>query len=214
MDSHPPSPTSQPSLPRSVPSSHNHSKVPNTPISLAEQKVFEEYMVRRRRFLSDYETYRPVQNMQTLANQVFDFSENVHSLSVKVSHIENNVAESRRMLDMVVTQQRDGEKNLSKIGDDVIGLKTRFAGVEGCGFSCEYSIGTAFLACIFDCIYTTAMFYLIGPVFRPYTKGFDEDFPLSDDIPFESLAYVQMCSPPSLNIHSPTTRDRCWKWCQ
>ncbi|RPA99005.1 hypothetical protein L873DRAFT_1789922 [Choiromyces venosus 120613-1] len=75
--------------------------------------------------------------MQTLANQVFDFSEdvtslseNVRSLSEKVSHIEDEVAESRRMLDLVVTLQCDGEKNLSKIGDDVIGLQTQFAVLE------------------------------------------------------------------------------------
>ncbi|RPA92319.1 hypothetical protein L873DRAFT_1817848 [Choiromyces venosus 120613-1] len=136
MDSHPPSPTSQPSLQRST-SSHNHSDVPTEPLSLTEQKVFEEYMARRRRFLSSYEMYPPIQNMQTLANQVFDFSEDVMSLSEnlrglpeKVSHIEDEVADPRRVLDLVVTRQRDGEKNLSKIGDDVIGLKTQFAVFE------------------------------------------------------------------------------------
>ncbi|RPB04575.1 hypothetical protein L873DRAFT_1798854, partial [Choiromyces venosus 120613-1] len=57
LDSHPPSATSQPSLPPAETSSHNHSEVPTEPLSPAELRRFEELMVRRGRFLSDYERY-------------------------------------------------------------------------------------------------------------------------------------------------------------
>ncbi|RPB04981.1 hypothetical protein L873DRAFT_1798398 [Choiromyces venosus 120613-1] len=130
MDSHPPPHTSQSSLPRSETSSHRDSEVPTEPLSLAELRRVEEYTVRRMRFLSDYERYDPVRNMQTLANQVFDLSEKViHGLSENV-RIGDEVSESRLMLDMAVTCQYMGENNLRIIGDDVIGLKANLALLE------------------------------------------------------------------------------------
>ncbi|RPB04596.1 hypothetical protein L873DRAFT_1273656 [Choiromyces venosus 120613-1] len=60
----------------------------------------------------------------------FDLSENViHGLSENV-RIGDEVAESRLMLDMVVTCQYMGENNLRIIGDDVIGLKANLALLE------------------------------------------------------------------------------------
>jgi len=62
--------------------------------------------------------------------------------------------------------------------------------LAGCGFS----IGTAFLAWIFSCIYTTAFLlsYLPGYVLRRYTKGFGEKFLLSHNITIESRIYVHL----------------------
>lgn len=60
----------------------------------------------------------------------------------------------------------------------------------GCGFS----IGTAFLAWIFGCIYTTALLlsYLPGYIVIRYVKGFGEEFLLSHNITIESRIYVQL----------------------
>jgi hypothetical protein len=80
-------------------------------------------MTRRKHFLSDFERYNPVQNMHALANHVFDLSENVH-------RVGDEVAVSRRMLDMVASHQRDGNHNLRIIGEDVIGLEKRFGILE------------------------------------------------------------------------------------
>jgi len=123
MDSHPPSPTSQPSSPRSETSSHRYSEVPTEPLPPSELRVFNEHMTRRKHFLSDFERYNPVQNMHALANHVFDLSENVH-------RVGDEVAISRRMLDMVGNHQREGNHNLRIIGEDVIGLEKRFGILE------------------------------------------------------------------------------------
>ncbi|RPA88999.1 hypothetical protein L873DRAFT_1823656 [Choiromyces venosus 120613-1] len=105
MDSHPPPPTSQSSLPRSETSFHRDSEVPTDPLSPAELRRFEEYTV-------------------------FDLSENViHGLSENV-RIGDEVAESHLMLDTAVTCQYMGENNLRIIGDDVIGLKANLALME------------------------------------------------------------------------------------
>ncbi|RPA95398.1 hypothetical protein L873DRAFT_1829843 [Choiromyces venosus 120613-1] len=231
MDSHPPSPTSQPSSPRSDTSSHQYSEVATEPLPPSELRMFNEHMTRRKHFLSDYERYNPIQNMQALANHVFDLSENVH-------RVGDEVAVSRRMLDMVGSHQREGNHNLRIIGEDVIGLERRFTGLETKFTGLETNIGTAFLAWIFGCIYTTAI--SLSYLFRRYTKGFGKDFLLSHNITIESRTYVQYlliylslafawlrcfsdfsvcffvflstCFPRSLYIHSLVTRDRCWKW--
>lgn len=122
MDSHPPSPTSQPSSPRSE-TSHQYSEVPTEPLPPSELRVFNEHMTRRKHFLSDFERYNPVQNMHALANHVFDLSENVH-------RVGDEVAVSRRMLDMVGNHQREGNHNLRIIGEDVIGLERKFTVLE------------------------------------------------------------------------------------
>jgi len=122
MDSHPPSPTSQPSSPRSE-TSHQYSEVPTEPLPPSELRVFNEHMTRRKHFLSDFERYNPVQNMHALANHVFDLSENVH-------RVGDEVATSRRMLDIVGSNQREGNHNLRIIGEDVIGLEKRFGILE------------------------------------------------------------------------------------
>lgn len=80
-------------------------------------------MTRRKHFLSDFERYNPVQNMHALANHVFDLSENVH-------RVGDEVAVSRRMLDMVGNHQREGNHNLRIIGEDVIGLERKFTVLE------------------------------------------------------------------------------------
>lgn len=85
--------------------------------------MFNEHMTRRKHFLSDFERYNPVQNMHALANHVFDLSENVH-------RVGDEVAVSRRMLDMVGSHQREGNHNLRIIGEDVIGLEKRFGILE------------------------------------------------------------------------------------
>ncbi|RPA88530.1 hypothetical protein L873DRAFT_1096668 [Choiromyces venosus 120613-1] len=123
MDSHPQSPTSEPSLTRLETSSRSDSEVATEPLPSSELRMFEGHMARRKHFLSDHERYNPVQNMQALANHVFDYSENIHNVG-------DEVAASRRMPDMVVTCQREGENNLRIIGDDVSGLKTKFAVLE------------------------------------------------------------------------------------
>jgi len=59
----------------------------------------------------------------------------------------------------------------------------------GCGFS----IGTAFLVWIFNCIYTTAfLLSYLRYVLRRYTKGFGEEFLLSHNITIESRIYVKL----------------------
>lgn len=61
----------------------------------------------------------------------------------------------------------------------------------GCGFS----IGTAFLAWFFGCIYTTATLLsslLVGYVLRGYINGFGEEFLLSHNITIESRIYVYL----------------------
>ncbi|RPA94416.1 hypothetical protein L873DRAFT_1792989 [Choiromyces venosus 120613-1] len=100
MDSHPPAPTSQPSLPRSETSSLCDSEVPTQPLPPSQLGMFEGHVARRKHFLSDYEKYTPVQNMQALANHVFGSSANVH-------HIGDGIGASRRMLDVGVTCRRE-----------------------------------------------------------------------------------------------------------
>jgi len=74
----------------------------------------------------------------------------------------------------------------------------------GCGFS----IGMAFLAWVFGCIYTTGplLCYLLGYVLRRYTKGFGEEFLLSHNITIESRIYVQL-----LLIY--LSLAFAWLWC-
>ncbi|RPB04592.1 hypothetical protein L873DRAFT_1273527 [Choiromyces venosus 120613-1] len=118
MDSHPPSPTSEPSLPRSETSSHRDSEVSTEPLPSSELRMFDGHMERRKHFLSDHEKYNPVENTQALANVVCELSEHIR-------HIGDEVGASHHMLEMAVTCQRDGENNLRMIGDDTIQLKTK-----------------------------------------------------------------------------------------
>jgi len=62
--------------------------------------------------------------------------------------------------------------------------------MAGCGFS----IGTAFLAWVFRCIYTRAILfsYLLGRFLRRYIRRFGEEFLLSHNITIESRKYVQL----------------------
>jgi len=111
MDSISPSPSSHPSSPASE-ISHQNSEVPTEPITQSELRLFTEHLTRRKRFLSDYEQYNPVQNMQALANHVFDLTETVH-------HVSGEVTDSRRMIDLVRDNQREGNESLRLIGGEM-----------------------------------------------------------------------------------------------
>lgn len=96
------------------------SEVPTEPLADSERQLMADYMHRRQHFLSDYERYSPVQNMHMLANHVFDLSENIFRMK---SEISNNFTSSRRMLDMVVQNQREENDSMRDMGDDLGSLK-------------------------------------------------------------------------------------------
>lgn len=80
-------------------------------------------MTRRSRFLSDYQRYDPVQNMQALANHVFDLSENVRRMGLESS-------ETSRMLKIVGDNQREGNQTLQVLGGEVAGLEKKVIGLD------------------------------------------------------------------------------------
>ena len=61
-------------------SPHSQSEVPTEHLLSSGLREFNEHMTRRSCFLWDFQRYDPVQNMQALANRVFDLSENVRRI--------------------------------------------------------------------------------------------------------------------------------------
>jgi len=104
---------SEPQSPASSNQSEGHSsEVATEPLPESERQLVYEYMSRRQHFLSDYERYNPVQNMQMLANHVFDLSENIYRL-------KSDFTSSRRLLDIVSANQRDGNESIMNVGNDL-----------------------------------------------------------------------------------------------
>jgi predicted nucleic acid-binding Zn-ribbon protein len=107
---------SEPESPTSSNQSEGHySEVATEPLPESERQLVYEYMSRRQHFLSDYERYNPVQNMQMLANHVFDLSENIYRL-------KSDFTSSRRLLDIVSANQRDGNESIMNVGNDLGGV--------------------------------------------------------------------------------------------
>jgi len=104
---------SEPESPTSSNQSEGHySEVATEPLPESERQLVYEYMSRRQHFLSDYERDNPVQNMQMLANHVFDLSENIYRL-------KSDFTSSRRLLDIVSANQRDGNESIMYVGNDL-----------------------------------------------------------------------------------------------
>jgi len=101
-----------PDSPYSPSDSASFSEVPTEPLNSSDRQMMNEYMSRRQHFLSDYERYNPVQNMHMLANHVFDLSENIFRL-------KNDVTSSRRMLDLVSSNQRECNDSVREVGEDL-----------------------------------------------------------------------------------------------
>lgn len=85
---------------------NEHRTVSTEPLPPSVLQHEEDFMSRRQQFLSDYERYNPVQNMQMLANHVFDLSDNVREL-------HTDFTASRRILS---DNQRDFSNSLKDIG--------------------------------------------------------------------------------------------------
>ncbi|KAI5776713.1 hypothetical protein EDC01DRAFT_782818 [Geopyxis carbonaria] len=92
------------------------SEVPTEPLNASEKQMMHDYMSRRQHFLSDYERYNPVQNMHTLANHVFDLTENIFRL-------KTDFQSSRRVIDIVSTNQREENESIRVMGEDLGELK-------------------------------------------------------------------------------------------
>jgi uncharacterized protein YoxC len=104
---------SEPSSPISYGSpSDVYSDIATEPLPPTERQLVHEYMSRRQHFLFDYERYSPVQNMQMLANHVFELSENVH-------HLRGDFTGSRRVLSVVSDNQRTVSNSVKEVGQDV-----------------------------------------------------------------------------------------------
>lgn len=89
-----------------------YSEVPTEPLPPSERRLVDEYMTRRQQFLSNYERYVPIQNMQALANHVFDLTENIN-------HMRTDFTGSRRLLDIVSTNQRDVNESIKGVAQDL-----------------------------------------------------------------------------------------------
>ncbi|KAF8544724.1 hypothetical protein BDD12DRAFT_872458 [Trichophaea hybrida] len=97
----------------SSPGSDGHySEVPTEPLPASERQLVHEYMSRRQHFLSDFEKYNPVQNMQMLAHHVFELSEDVVRL-------RNDFTGSRRLLEILSQNQRDVNESVRDVGHDL-----------------------------------------------------------------------------------------------
>jgi len=106
---------SAPESPNSInsPGSDGHySEVPTEPLPASERQLVHEYMSRRQHFLSDFEKYNPVQNMQMLAHHVFELSEGVVRL-------RNDFAGSRRLLEFLSNNQREANESVMNVGHDL-----------------------------------------------------------------------------------------------
>lgn len=111
---------SNPGSPIASSPSEEYSEVPTELLSPSERQLVGEYMYRRQHFLSDYERYNPVQNMRTLANHVFDLSENIFSL-------RRDFDSSRRLLGIVSDSQHHLNESNKGLGH---GLEEVSRGVE------------------------------------------------------------------------------------
>lgn len=89
-----------------------YSEIATEPVSEHRRLEVSEYMSRRAIFLSDFERYNPVQNMQMLAHHVFELSEGV-------GRMNNDLTDSRRMLDFVSSNQREHDSSIRNVGTDL-----------------------------------------------------------------------------------------------
>jgi len=89
-----------------------YSEIATEPLPEHEQMQVHQYMSRRSIFLSDFERYNPVQNMQMLAHHVFELSEGV-------GRLKNDLTDSRRMLDFVSSNQRQHDDSIRNVGSDL-----------------------------------------------------------------------------------------------
>jgi len=89
-----------------------YSEIATEPVSEHRRLQVSEYMSRRAIFLSDFERYNPVQNMQMLAHHVFELSEGV-------GRMNNDLTDSRRMLDFVSSNQREHDSSIRNVGTDL-----------------------------------------------------------------------------------------------
>ncbi|PUU73921.1 hypothetical protein B9Z19DRAFT_1134191 [Tuber borchii] len=138
MDSHPP--TSQPSSQPSGTNPHSQSEVPTEPLPSSELREFNERMTRRSRFLSDFQRYDPVQNMQALANHVFDLSENVRRMGHEsseasrsggvVAGLEKKVIGLNGKVNGLNGKVTGLERRFGAIGKKVIRLERRVIGLK------------------------------------------------------------------------------------
>jgi seryl-tRNA synthetase len=83
----------------------------------------EQYMHRRSHFLSDFERYNPVQNMQMLAHHVFELSEGV-------GRLKDDFTGSRRLLSIVAANQREENESIRAVGEDLGRVKENVSGVH------------------------------------------------------------------------------------
>lgn len=100
-----------------------YSEVPTEPLPPSERRLVDEYMTRRQQFLSNYERYVPIQNMQALANHVFDLTENIN-------HLRTDFTGSRRLLDIVSNNQRDVNESIKGVAQDLEAAGSDLARVE------------------------------------------------------------------------------------
>ncbi|KAI5846702.1 hypothetical protein BZA05DRAFT_406350 [Tricharina praecox] len=89
-----------------------YSEIATEPLPENEQLQIHDYMNRRSIFLSDFERYNPVQNMQMLAHHVFELSEGV-------GRMKNDLTESRRMVGFVSDNQRQHDTSIRHVGSDL-----------------------------------------------------------------------------------------------
>lgn len=106
---------------------YSESEVPTEIIPVHEVQQHTSDIHRRQMFLSDFTQYHPVQNMNALADHVFNLSENIVHLRSQVKEdfgiIRDEFTTQKRMLGLVSDTVKDCNKYNRHIGEDVTSLK-------------------------------------------------------------------------------------------
>jgi hypothetical protein len=115
-----------------------YSEVPTEPLPPNDALQMQQYMTRRSHFLSDFEAYSPVRNMQMLAHHVFELSEGVGRLQVGVGRLNDDHTSSRRQFSIMAANQRDTSESIMGLAQDMEQVK---GGVEGVRTELKGDIG-------------------------------------------------------------------------
>lgn len=118
------------------------SEQPTLPLHQSEQRLIQEYMERRRLYLSHFTKYSPVENMKTLAEQVFILSEKVQAslgglkgdvaetIKEQIDPVGRSTFETRKVVNLMRDTQQEMGAGLHNVESRIGNVEARLGGLE------------------------------------------------------------------------------------
>lgn len=118
------------------------SEQPTLPLHQSEQRLIQEYMERRRLYLSHFTKYSPVENMKTLAEQVFILSEKVQAslgglkgdvaetIKEQIDPVGRSTFETRKVVNLMRDTQQEMGAGLHNMENRMGNVEARLGGLE------------------------------------------------------------------------------------